>query len=363
MSLLVVLVTQASSLPRNDIIEPYLKKPTTVLVYFVETKNSARYLDSLLHEMQKNGSNENMNALVYTASTNALGTVARALVVERGQTFQDGKDVNKDGRWPQTVLDACVWAHETFPSDNFVFFFCSHGSGPLTGTSFNEQDLREALDYLVNVRNKPIDVVAFDVDLMATVEVAYAVQPYANYLVASEALILGDRFPYASVLKYAAKWRSYFSAYKIVFDMVKEYENGCEEIIAGYTLSAIDLSKVVNLYNALTATTNRLRYLLSSQDKTIIYQKLGESGNPDECTYFAQTNYADLGHFLNNLSVNFARLRVANTQILTQLMKDILGARRALSGCVVACAQGEDHPNANGLAFKYDFFHDPFRRT
>ena len=213
---------------------------------------------------------------------------------------------------------------------------------------FNEYDLRKALAHVVTIRNKPIDIVAFNASMMATIEIASAIQPYAQYLVASEGIIPGKWYPYNAALRYGAKWNHAFTPYKMVLDMVNEYESMYQEKATDYTLSGMDLSVVLGLCHAIDALAANLIVLLDSPDQVVIHRIIEASCNVGECTRFTATNYIDLGHFLNNLQANLARAKRIDKELIKQVHKDVLAAKRALSRCVVECVYGSDFPMQPG---------------
>lgn len=360
---------------RRDVVQPLAKKPTTVLVYIAGDNSLAPYVHLDLEEMQKIGSNENVNVLAYVSSADDSGKWTRALVINKGQAFQDGADMDKDSGKAQTAIDAIDWAHTKFPSDNFVIVFWNHGSGPLnrngltttffgkpwgmpadrafcyddtTGSYFTDQDLRSVLAHSVNMRSKAVDIVAFDACLMANIEVAYAVQPYAKYLVASEQTIPGEGYPYDTALGMAAKPK--LSIPKMVADMVKDYGTLYSSSTPDYTLSGIDLSQLPNLRSAMDSLALALVSGLHSNDHAAVKRAMYVSGDPSKCTYFTEDSYIDLGHFLNNLQTNISTLKTNNKALYNQLKAAITNVSTALKKCVVAQVHGANFPKATGMS-------------
>jgi len=389
-ALLVSMAANGMSWQRQDVTQPLAKKATTVLVYIAGDNNLAPYVDLDIEEMEKVGSNPNLNILAYVSSSDSSSKWTRALVIGNGQTFQDGADMNKDSGLAQTGIDAVNWAHTKFPSDNFMIVFWNHGSGPLnrnglastlfgkpwgaqgerafcyddtTNSYFTDQDLRVVLSYSVGLRNKPVDIVAFDACLMATVEVAYAVQPYAKYLVASEQTIPGEGYPYHTALSVAAQPNA--SVINIVKDMVKDY-GAIYSSTRDYTLSAIDLSVLPALTKSMDSIATILSTLLASNDKAAVKQAIRLSGDPAACTYFTETSYIDFGHFLVNLKNNTRKAKVNNKQLLKQLNTAIASAAGALKKCVVAQVKGSDFPKATGLSMymeRYTYLDSDYAST
>lgn len=359
---------------RQDVTQPLAKKPTTVLVYIAGDNNLSPYINLDLKEMEKIGSNANLNILAYVSSADSLSKWTRALVVQKGQTFQDGADMNKDSGKAQTAIDAVNWAHTKFPSDNLVIIFWNHGSGPTnrngltstffgapwgtpsdrafcyddtTNSYFTDQDLRAVLSYANTLRGKQVDIVAFDACLMATVEVAYAAQPYAKYLVASEETIPGEGYPYHTALSVASE--SNATPARIVADMVKDY-GAIYSSMRDYTLSGTDLSKIPVLRAALDSLATVLITFMGSSDKATIKQVIRTSSNASKCTYFTETAYIDLGHFLSNLQANVRKAKINNKTLLNQLNTALAQSAAALKNCIVAQVKGSQFPKATGLS-------------
>lgn len=372
---LLVCANALATWQRKDIAQPLAKKPTTILVYIAGDNSLAPYVHLDIEEMQKIGSNENVNILAYVSSADSSGKWTRALVINKGQAFQDGADMNKDSGMAQTAIDALDWAHTKFPSDNFVIVFWNHGSGPLnrnglattffgkpwgtpadrafcyddtTGSYFNDQDLRAVLAHSMNMRKKSIDIVAFDACLMANIEVAYAIQPYAKYLVASEQTIPGEGYPYDTALNLAAKPK--LSIPKMVADMVKDYGALYSNSTPDYTLSGIDLSKLPALRNAMDSLATILAAGLHSNDHAAVKHAMYVSGDPSKCTYFTEDSYLDIGHFLNNLQTNISTLKTNNKALYNQLKTAVANALTALKKCVVAQVHGANFPKSTGMS-------------
>lgn len=376
-ALLIALHADAISWTRKDVTQPLDKKQTTVLVYIAGDNNLAPYINPDIKEMEKVGSNDNLNILVYVGSRDNSGKWARKLVVEKGATYQDGADMDKDSGDAQTAIDAINWAHSKFPSDNFVLVFWNHGSGPTnrnenqpvttffgkpwglsdrafcyddtTGSYFTDQDLMDVLAYANQLRNKQIDILAFDACLMAMVEVAYAAHQYAKFLVASEETIPGYGYPYNTALSVAAQADA--TPRKIVKDMVHDY-GAIYKNMGDYTLSGTNLNKLPRLSTALDEVATQLLNLLNSADSGVVAQAIERSSDTRYCTYFTETSYIDLGHFLKNLRRNMKKRRInmKNNRLRKELKSAISTALRALRRCVVTQVKGSYYPDAKGLA-------------
>ncbi|MEO0020130.1 MAG: clostripain-related cysteine peptidase [candidate division WOR-3 bacterium] len=105
---------------------------------------------------------------------------------------------------------------ERFPADNYFLIIWDHGNGwgagygPQRAVLIDEShghmmgvaggELRRALAQGTKRLGKRLTILGFDACLMSSIEVACEVFPYCDYLLASEALIPWDGFPYERFL-------------------------------------------------------------------------------------------------------------------------------------------------------------------
>ncbi|MEO0069332.1 MAG: clostripain-related cysteine peptidase [candidate division WOR-3 bacterium] len=105
---------------------------------------------------------------------------------------------------------------DRFPADNYFLIIWDHGNGwragygPQRAVLIDEShghmmgvaggELRRALAQGTKRLGKRLTILGFDACLMSSIEVAFEVFPYCDYLLASEALIPWDGFPYERFL-------------------------------------------------------------------------------------------------------------------------------------------------------------------
>jgi hypothetical protein len=111
--------------------------------------------------------------------------------------------------------------------------------------------LREALD------GRKLDIVGFDACLMGTIEIAYGLRETASVMVASEELEPGDGWDYSDWLA-ELQTRPDMDARDLGKIMVSSYQKHYEQRDKATTLSAVDLSKVHLLADAITDTARAL---------------------------------------------------------------------------------------------------------
>lgn len=93
------------------------------------------------------------------------------------------------------LADFLVWGKESYPADRYLLALWDHGGGLGTGYGVDALNTREA-DLSTMLPNEIVgaiadsgitfDVIGFDACLMQTIELANAIEPYADYYLASE---------------------------------------------------------------------------------------------------------------------------------------------------------------------------------
>ncbi len=160
-------------------------------------------------------------------------------------------------------------------------------------TSSDELTLKELKQALFS-ENCNVNMIAFDACLMGMTEIAYEIRNFANYMVASEETIMVTGFPYDTI------------AQDIVDNPAITPEEFARRIVQHYadfyghysteTLSAIDLSLMNQLYNAInTMCTSAIEI-----DNQWIYFRLALSKTP----HFDDQDYKDLKTFIEQVSFN-----------------------------------------------------------
>lgn len=384
---LFVFNTQAVTWERRDVEQPLPKKELTFVVYIAGDNNLWEFIEPDIVEMETVGSNEKMNVVAYVNTTfPGEEKVSRKLVVEQGITFQDGPDMQKDSGDPATVIDALAWAHEKFPADRFVVVFWNHGSGSLnrqkkrqtttlfgkpwgaqkkingravcyddaTGSYLTDADLRSALAYVCeHYRNgDKFDIVAFDACLMADIEVAYAIKPYAHYMVASQQSIPGEGYGYQYVLDWVVN--NNITTENLAKEMIQAYKQTYDWETQDYTLSAIDLSQLDALTRNLDFVSRLLMRLLHGTDKDAVYEAMWESTANNNANCFDEKAYIDLGTFYSTLieKLEGAQMESRFTRRLLSLILR-LGLRR-ISNCVIDQVTGDYFDHCCGLSIYFD---------
>ena len=147
------------------------------------------------------------------------------------------------------------WGVQTYPADRYILILWDHGGGTMAGFGQDEiydsgsLSIADMADAMKSAGTK-FDIIGFDACLMATVETAYAFEPYADYLIASEETEPGNGWAYTDFLNELADDPAIDSVElgkKIIDDYGDFYDN------TNVTLSITDLREIPNVYEKVSA--------------------------------------------------------------------------------------------------------------
>ncbi len=188
---------------------PMAQKSWTILVYLDADNNLSSYGTSDVQEMMGVGSSNDFNIVVLWDNS---GSKHGYYYIQSGEAtlVQDLGEVNMGSQ--TTATDFIDWAVTNFPADNYMLDYWNHGgavdrSGNITprgvawddtngGDWLTETEQKNIIEFFYNKIGRKIDIVSYDACLMATAEIAYMYDGYADYLVASEETEPGDGWDY-----------------------------------------------------------------------------------------------------------------------------------------------------------------------
>ncbi|HEX8440687.1 clostripain-related cysteine peptidase [Archangium sp.] len=191
----------------------------TVLVYMVADNNLEPFALQDIVEMAQVGSGPNVNIVVQVDraegySSDPLGsmpnwtTTRRMRVMPQAiENLGDLGEVNMGS--PQTLSNFIEWGVKSYPADRYALVFWDHGGAwPGFGgdDSTQEQDVLSIAELKSGIQAgmqaaalKQFALIGYDACLMSTVEVALAMKPFGEYLLASEELEPGHGWDYQSL--------------------------------------------------------------------------------------------------------------------------------------------------------------------
>ena len=243
-------------------------KSTTVMVYMCGSDLESGYgaASADIEEMLEADLGDNVNVVLETGgasewsfSPEADPSTRQRWVLEDGeaslvQDAGEGTMLDKD-----EVTDFCSWAAKEYPADRYILIFWDHGGGTIGGFGYDENYPDASALTLSQLRNAikasgvAFDMVGFDACLMATVECAWAMEPVADYLVASEQTEPGDGWSWTGFLNQLGSDPSTDTTdlgKTIIDDFSAHYAETGEE---DTTLSLIDLREISRVYERLSS--------------------------------------------------------------------------------------------------------------
>lgn len=328
-------------------------KTWTFLIFMNGNNNLDRFSEANLIDMEKVGSNDQVNIVVQWASM-SRPKVMRLLVQKSADssikkvTSPIIEELDADMGDVNSLNSFIEWGVKNFPADHYFIDVWNHGSGwhlkkqadihkfdiswdEKTGHHMTTEQLGQAMVHASEVMGHKVDLYGSDACLMAMPEVASEMASGVSFYVGSEETEPGDGWPYDRLL---ATWQAIpnASAQDVAKTLVKEYlgyyrEKGYDDV----TMSAFDLSKLPAFDTAITAFGKQLSQL-NAKDRAKVL-------NASKATQrFAYDDYADLLDFTDKISA----LKLKSLKAVT---KDVKSASKEL---LIASDSG--YKNAYGVS-------------
>lgn len=263
---------------------------------------------------------------------------------------------------PATLSGFIETAMTDYPADHYALMLWDHGGG-WTGMGADKTDGEDGLelaeisqgiaDGLSAAGSEGIDLIGFDACLMATYEVASALAPYADYLVASEEVEPGHGWDYASLDVLAADPET--TAPELASAIIDGFNAQAveEETSADVTLGLMDLGAVGDLQAAMDDLAAAFTSdpgahspdLARAQQGVVSY---GRDADPEFSFY-----QIDLGEFLDNLA----------EQGGAELAEAAATARTALDDVVLEHIEGPARAGSTGMSIYFPPIEDYFLQS
>ncbi|MBR3473781.1 MAG: peptidase C11 [Oscillospiraceae bacterium] len=247
---------------------------------------------------------------------------------------------------PTNLTDFIKWCDKNYSANRKMLILWDHGGGSVSGYGYDEKNQRSGSMNLAGIstalKNGKVkfDIVGFDACLMATLETGLMLDPYADYMIASEETEPGIGWYYTdwlTKLSNNTSMKSVDIGKNIVDDFVRTCSSQCPGQSA--TLSVVDLAE-------LSATAPEAMKDFSDSMTTLIksngYQQVSNArNNTREFARSTAIDQIDLVHFAMNLG--------------NQEGKDLAAA---LKGAIKYNRTSSNMANSYGLSIYF-----PYRKT
>lgn len=382
------------------------KRPWTILIYMAADNDLFPFAIRNLEQMKQVGSNENVHIVVhFDFHQRGQEKKTKRLYIEHNKAVQVGPELCMDSGDPDTLIDATCWAIDHFPSDHLCTILWNHGSGALnpfvrksinpshlffyntetqkieldrsipfsdfvyastgeaprrgvcfdetTGNYLNDQKLKHAFETIHEHLGKPIDLVLFDACLMACTETAWLVHEHADYMGASQEVVLGPGYNYFLTLQQPQK--QYMRPDELLHHVIQKYKQTYSKITNDYTHSGFILSNFRELHESLHDLAQHLQYGLQIERYKSIRRALRNSSAPKQCTHFDEPTYIDLDHFLANIQEQCEQISVSQNEASykKQLRTLLQRCRNAISQVISEHVSGPHFRHAHGVSIYY----------
>lgn len=401
------------------------KKEWTLIIYMAADNDLANFARKNLMQLAALGSNDRVNIVVQLDTTiqRKKKVTLRYFVEENKLTitnYNDPASQQMDSGSPHTLIDCCRWAIENFPAEHYMLDLWNHGIGIIdierrrsinpselftfnphtcmveldrtipfldfllssdqqehrgvcfddsTGNFLTNQDLSFALKTITHdfLDGNKLGVVSFDACLMAMLEVANVLQPYTNYMVASQEVELGTGYDYKKIIAPFSKYS--LSEKEFAQHMVDAYGKTYARITNDFTQSAVELENLALLEANVSVVASLLITCLKEQKNDSVKKAIRTSRHKLLCTHFDEPSYIDLDHLYSNFLSNLSHFDLHDperTKVITQMLREeIKQGRQLIKNTVVANEVGKNLRKAGGISiyFPERRIHRSYRKT
>lgn len=330
----------------------------TFMVYMVGSDLESNWgaASNDLAEMMKVGSDNNINIIVQTGgakkwvNTQVSTASSQRWLIEKGKLkkLQDIGKVNMGD--PNTLKDFLNWGIKNYPADKSSIVLWNHGSGiegygydEVSGNMLSLAQIQNTFKAVKAQNNIKFEVIGFDACLMSTLEVAHAMVPYGNYMVASEELEPGHGWDYSKHLKYLAE-NPKTTGKNLGKEIAKGFKSQAKAQDTDFeiTLAVTNLSKIPAVITSLDGMIKKVSGDIVSSDNNL--RKVGNArskaedyGNSSD----SHTDLVDLGALVKQLKDDYP----------TQA-KSLLAS---IKGAVEYNMTSPERPDATGLSVYFPY--------
>lgn len=336
-------------------------KKWTFLIFLNGDNNLDPNATQNLIDMEKIGSNDDVNIVVQWASLSA-GKAVRLLVKKSHDHTHVTSPIIQDlglvdmGNY-KNLQDFIEWGVKNFPAEHYFVNVWDHGNGwhnkhnqqlkstqntlndiswdEISGNWISTEQLGSVMTDAANVMGHKVDIYGSDACLMAMVEVANQMSTSVEYFVGSEFVEPSNGWPYAAFLR-SLEDRPRATADKVSQILTREYVRSYQwgSSKEQVTFSAFQMNKLAQFNTAFQKVSDEIRTLTASEKAKV----LSAAKNSQ---LFFEGDYRDVGDFMNQLK----QAKVSGIPV-----RDINQVESALNDFVIANADTKAFKDARGLS-------------
>ncbi len=267
---------------------------------------------------------------------------------ENGFTLARSLDRAYDMTDPATLSAFINWSAANYPAERYVLILWDHGGGT-NGGLFVDQNFPESpsmsvreIGTALNDGGVHFDTVIIDACMMGSLATAMTVEPYADYLTASEEIAPGNGSAFGEWMQYFYDRPDYeaphFGRYFCDTMQQKYNELGLSETMDTATFAMIDLSKVPAVADAARAYLKEVTALLDDVNAFSDFAYFVK--------YVEGYGYTDVEmHDLGDLAYKSKNAGISN--------EAIYNLTDAITDAVISHTKGIGRSYGQGLSFFY----------
>ena len=292
------------------------KDSVTMMVYMLGTdlESQSGMATADLNEMLYAGlNNRNVNVIVQTGgckrwrnSVISAGKTQRWSISGKGIGLLEEEKTKVSMTDEDELSDFIRYCAKKAPADRYILVFWDHGGGSVSGYGYDETRPNDSMnigEIAKGLKDGGVkfDFVGFDCCLMGTLETAIAVEPYADYMIASEETEPGTGWYYTNWLKLLNE-NSSTNTLNLGRQICDDFtaKNAMYASSTGTTLSVVDLAE---LSGTVEGKLGAFGSDLTTQLKGDNYHTVAIARNGSrEFSPSARLDQVDLVDFCNNLN-------------------------------------------------------------
>lgn len=248
---------------------------------------------------------------------------------------------------PGTLTDFLAFTESAYPADRYALILWDHGAGPLVGVCFDETFKtdgdadRLTLDELAGALSaspfagKKLSFVGFDACLMSTLEVAAAMAPFAEYMVASQETEPPCGWNYAFLRGLTGSE----PGDEIGKRIISSYADCFSDSVRAVTLSCLDLGKA----RAVCASLGAFFAGIEPEITTVSYPEYTRIRSVSKALGISASSYYDLVDLPDLITLYQENGLADGTQLLSDLDD------------MIVCHYAANDDYVNGISIYYPF--------
>ena len=290
----------------------------TVMVYMIGTDLESQYGAATkdINEMLHAQIDDNINVVIQTGGCSrwqnkvfSNRSLERYAITSEGLYQLETNIKNSSMTDSDTLSSFIQYSADNFPANRYMLVLWDHGGGSVSGYGYDENYPKsgsmspDLIAKALKDGGVKFDLVGFDACLMANLETALAIEPYADYMIGSEETEPGDGWYYTNWLDTLDRNTS-IETVDLAKEMIDDYVNYSVMNMRGVevTQSIVDLGELVyNIKKPLATFSKAAAEKLAGDE----YQKIANArGNTKEFSRSAKLDQIDLIDLAKNFDVD-----------------------------------------------------------